>query len=74
MLLRERVYVHPTIASNADMAIGTFRPIFAKVPDQPQSPPTAIRRLVAEHGIDRAICDHIAGLTDQQDLDEAGEL
>ena len=74
MLLRERVYVHPTIASNADMAIGTFRPIFVKFQTNPNLLPTAIRRLVAEHGIDRAICDHIAGLTDQQALDEAGEL
>ncbi len=70
-LLRERVYAHPTIASNAEIARETFRPIFAKFRRNPDLLPTNIRRLLADHGIDRAICDHIAGLTDQQALDEA---
>ena len=71
MLLRERVYAHPTIASSAGIARQTFRRIFAKFQSNPNLLPINIRRLVAEHGTDRAICDHIAGLTDQQALDEA---
>ena len=71
MLLRERVYAHPTIASSAEIAKGTFQRIFAKYRNDPDRLPTNIRRLVAEHGTDRAICDHTAGLTDQQALDEA---
>ena len=73
-LLRERVYAHPTIASSASIARQTFRRIFDNFQTNPNLLPINIRRIVAEHGIDRAICDHIAGLTDQQALDEAGEL
>ena len=70
-LLRERVYAHPTIASSAKIARTTFARIFAKYRNGPGHLPDNIRRLPADHGIDRAICDYIAGLTDQQALDEA---
>lgn len=71
-LLRERVYAHPTIASNAQLAQTTFASIFEKYRNQPGRLPINIRRLIPEHGTERSICDHIASLTDQQALDEAG--
>ena len=73
-LLRERVYAHPTIASTAEIARTAFARIFEKYRNQFHLLPINTRRLIALHGRDRAICDHIAGLTDQQALDEADSV
>ncbi len=71
-LLRERVYAHPTVAGNEELAREAFGRLFAKYRANPDLLPANLRQLFGEEALDRLACDYVAGLTDQQAVEEAG--
>ena len=62
--LFENMYMHESLQSiNTDVAKWLTR-VFEKFCDQPELMPSYFQRLVSTEGLQRTVCDYIAGMTD----------
>ena len=72
--LRENLYHHPRVArmaAQADTVIGDLYDAYVKTPERL---PFSITEHIQPHGIERRVCDYIAGMTDRFALDEHSNL
>lgn len=63
--LLENVYRHPQVAAMDDRGKVMVLELFAAYRAQPDALPPRFAERIAEQGIDRVICDFIAGMTDR---------
>ncbi|HEX4147619.1 MAG TPA: metal-dependent phosphohydrolase, partial [Pirellulales bacterium] len=63
--LHQRVYRHPQVLVQRDLAQGELRELFAGYLALPQLMPERFRQRVAEHGLERTVADYLAGMTDR---------
>jgi len=60
----ERVYRNPVAKSEESKAIDMLRKLYEYYVALPESLPSEYRHLAEEDGVERAVCDYIAGMTD----------
>ena len=77
----QNFYLHKTLAATADKVKDWLEQLFDKLSHEPELMPGYFRRFVPERGLQRAVCDYIAGMTDRfalkmlkEILPEAGDL
>ena len=63
--LFERVYFSPRVLAQADKAEALLRILYAHYMDHGGSMPGRFERLASTQGRDRAVCDYLAGMSDQ---------
>ncbi len=72
--LRENLYRHPRVtrmAARADIIIGA---LYHEFINNPQRLPTSSAEHIPKRGLERTVCDYIAGMTDRFALDEHAKL
>ena len=68
--LFERVYRHPTVLAERDLAGRALREMYARYTKRPESLPKVwVERLETE-GTERTVCDFLAGMTDRYALQQ----
>jgi len=72
--LLERVYRRPEIARADEQGREMIRSLFDSYRKDPSRLPERFRARVGEQGLDRVICDYIAGMTDRFCAQEHGRL
>jgi len=73
--LNQRLYRHPRMESTRHRYRRVIEGLFSAYRSEPQHLPAAHgRRATGESGLERAICDYIAGMTDRFALDEYQRL
>ena len=70
--LFERVYRHPTVLAERAIAGDALREMFAHYVDQPDWLPSHWCRRLDIHGLERTVCDFLAGMTDRFALEQHG--
>ena len=63
--LLERFYHHESLIRNAEDARRRLARIFDRLCDKPDLMPGYFQRFIPQHGLPRAVCDYIAGMTDR---------
>ena len=63
-MLLERVYRRPEVARGDEEGRRLIEALFAALRRDPTSLPPRFASRVAEQGIERVVCDYIAGMTD----------
>lgn len=63
--LAERVYRHPEVAATDDEGRGMIRTLFVAFTRNPARMPKRFAARVDELGLERVVCDYIAGMTDR---------
>jgi dGTPase len=63
--LYERVYRHPTVVDSRRVAQAELRTMFAGYCARPELLPESFRLRIAEYGLERSVCDYLAGMTDR---------
>ncbi len=63
--LLERFYHHESLLRNAEQASRYLAELFEKLCAKPEIMPSYFRRFIDPHGLQRAVCDYIAGMTDR---------
>ena len=63
--LHQRVYRHPQVLLQRDLAQSELRELFAGYSTRPEFMPERFRRRIAEHGLARTVADYLAGMTDR---------
>jgi len=58
-------YRHPTLLSTAQQVEQWLKRLFGHLCNQPQLMPGYFQRFIEQHGLQRAVCDYIAGMTDR---------
>jgi dGTPase len=58
-------YHHPTLLSTAKEVRQWLTKLFAHLCKKPETMPGYFQRFIEKHGLQRAICDYIAGMTDR---------
>ena len=72
--LFDNVYRHPTVLAERRVACDALEQLFRHFREQSESlPPRFLQRLEAD-GEDRAICDHLASITDRSALESFREI
>jgi dGTPase len=73
--LNQRLYRHPRMEATRDRYRRVIDSLFLTYRKQPEHlPPAHSRRGAGEEGLERAICDYVAGMTDRFALDEYQRL
>ena len=73
--LNQRLYRHPRMEATRDRYRRVIEGLFHAYRAEPEHlPPAHSRRGAGEAGLERAICDYIAGMTDRFALDEYQRL
>jgi dGTPase len=72
--LYRNLYRHYRVMRMQTKAEATLTRIFQMYIAEPSVLPTHIQQLVAERGLERAVCDYIAGMTDRFAVDEYKRL
>jgi len=67
--LFERVYRHPTVLAERAVAVAALREMFDRYCRDPDLLPAEHHGRVADEGLERAVCDFLAGMTDRHALD-----
>ena len=62
--LMQNFYLHKTLAATADKVKDWLDQLFAKLSHKPELMPGYFQRFIPEQGLERAVCDYIAGMTD----------
>ncbi len=63
--LLERFYHHERLVQNAEQARQWLTELFERLCARPDQMPGYFQRFIAQHGLHRAVCDYIAGMTDR---------
>lgn len=69
--LLEQMYLSDTINSAAEKTKEHLPRVFEKFRNDPELMPSFYRRLIDEYGLERTVCDYIAGMTDRYCLSVA---
>jgi dGTPase len=72
--LYQNLYRHWRVVRMATKARLVIEKLFAAYVAQPEILPPDVQARIAEEGLQRAVCDHIAGMTDRYALGEYGKL
>lgn len=72
--LFQNFYRHPHLVNTAERASATLGSLFASLRAAPTEMPTWYQGWIDEVGIERAICDYVAGMTDSFADEEARRL
>ena len=72
--LRERLFQHHRVARMAEKAERFITEMFEVFTKSPHQLPGGVKNAIAEYGLERAVCDYIAGMTDRFALDEYARL
>jgi dGTPase len=67
-------YNHPTLLSTAKQVEQWLKKLFEHFCKNPQLMPRYFQRFIKEHGLQRAVCDYIAGMTDRFTLKMLKEI
>ena len=70
----ERVYRNPVAKSEESKAKEIIRILFAYYIDHPDQLPQEFLRILEQDGLERAVCDYIAGMTDKYAIAKFSEL
>jgi len=63
--LMERMYLHPDLQASAAQAGRWLRTLFTSLCRRPEAMPRYYRVLIDTEGLERTVCDYIAGMTDR---------
>jgi dGTPase len=63
--LLERFYHHESLVHNAEKACAWLAELFERLCAKPELMPGYFQRFIPQHGLQRAVCDYIAGMTDR---------
>ena len=63
--LMQNFYMHEVLTETADKVKGWLEQLFEKLCREPELMPGYFRRFIPEQGLQRAVCDYIAGMTDR---------
>jgi len=63
--LYENFYRHPRLIETAAKVRSWLTELFERLCAHPESMPTYFRNFIPQHGLQRAVCDYIAGMTDR---------
>jgi dGTPase len=63
--LLERFYHHGAIMQSSEQARGWLAELFERLCNRPDLMPGYFQRFIPQHGLHRAVCDYIAGMTDR---------
>ena len=72
--LYNNLYRHHRVVRMAVKAERIVNNLYAAYRDEPAMLPTHIQVLIDDHGLERTICDYIAGMTDRFAVDEHSKL
>jgi dGTPase len=70
--LLERFYHHPSLLDTAKKVNEWLAELFGRLCDKPDLMPGYFQRFIPDHGLHRAVCDYIAGMTDRYCLKVLG--
>ena len=70
--LLERFYHHESLRQSAEKVRQWLAELFEKLCAQPDRMPGYFQRFIPQHGLQRAVCDYIAGMTDRYCLKRLG--
>jgi len=63
--LLKNFYLHPRVAEAAQKAADWLAQLFETLCQKPELMPGYFQRFIPEHGLQRTVCDYIAGMTDR---------
>ena len=63
--LLEKFYLHQNLKSTAKQVENWLAEIFSQLAQNPTRMPTYFQRFIPDHGLQRTVCDYIAGMTDR---------
>jgi dGTPase len=63
--LLDHFYLHPTLVSTAEQVRQGLTQLFERLVSHPELMPRYFQRFAHEHGLQRAVADYIAGMTDR---------
>ena len=63
--LMEQFYMHPDLKKTANKVTGWLTTLFQDIYRDPMQMPGYFRGFVEAHGLERAVADYIAGMTDR---------
>jgi dGTPase len=73
-MLMNNLYHHYRVVRMADKAKRFIKELFEVYVSLPQALPMHIQKRIVSDGVERAVCDYIAGMTDRYALDEYKKL
>ncbi len=71
--LMKNFYLHETLIETAGQVEAGLKQLFTRLCRKPDLMPGYFQRFIPEHGLQRAVCDYIAGMTDRFCLKVLGE-
>jgi dGTPase len=72
--LYQKLYSHYRVLRMAVKAERVISDLFGAYLGEPAILPTGLEAAVAKRGLERAVCDYIAGMTDRFAIEEHGKL
>jgi len=72
--LLQNLYLHKALLQTTDKIKNLLGKLFKKLCRKPELMPAYFRRFIPEEGLQRAVCDYIAGMTDRFCLKMLGEI
>jgi len=63
--LMQNFYMHPALIQTAEKVRNWLRELFEKLCNKPELMPGYFQRFIPDHGLQRTVCDYIAGMTDR---------
>ncbi len=72
--LLQNFYLHPTLNQAAEKIQNWLSSLFEKLCNSPELMPGYFRRFIDDEGLERTVCDYIAGMTDRYCLKLLEEL
>ena len=63
--LLDRFYHHESLLQSAEKARQWLGQLFERLCAEPERMPSYFQRFIDQHGLHRAVCDYIAGMTDR---------
>jgi dGTPase len=63
--MMQNLYLHPSLVETTGKVEGWLGSLFERLCQNPKRMPGYFQRFIPEHGLQRAVCDYIAGMTDR---------
>ena len=63
--LMQNFYLHPSLIETTGKAKDWLGSLFERLCQNPQRMPGYFQRFIPQYGLQRAVCDYIAGMTDR---------
>lgn len=63
--LMQNFYLHAKVRRTSDQVREWLGALFERLRGNPELMPGYFRKFIAQHGLDRSVCDYIAGMTDR---------